>query len=162
MVAKQWWLVLTPAKQIFSRYKSMVCVFVVGLPHLPPHPLHLQSEIGLQLDSSLEEQGFCCQYCRRGYRYCRRYHEPLLGYWPYPYFYQGGRVICQIVMPCNWWIARMLGRVWESKKPTKYGAVLPRWKCSNIHIKNILKNAWFWSLLLTSFMQQTFKEHISF
>ncbi|NWW39815.1 TNMD protein, partial [Panurus biarmicus] len=36
---------------------------------------------------------------------------PLLGYYPYPYCYQGGRVICRIIMPCNWWIARMLGRV---------------------------------------------------
>ncbi|XP_066505944.1 tenomodulin [Hoplias malabaricus] len=69
------------------------------------------TENGLQLDSSLDDQGYCCQYCRRGYRFCRRYHEPLMGYWPYPYWYQGGRVICQIVMPCNWWIARMLGRV---------------------------------------------------
>ncbi|KAI5629980.1 tenomodulin, partial [Silurus asotus] len=74
-------------------------------------PVNDYSEIGLQLDSSLEEQGYCCQDCRRGYRYCRRYYEPLGGYWPYPYFYRGGRAICQIVMPCNWWIARMLGRV---------------------------------------------------
>ncbi|XP_009330664.1 PREDICTED: tenomodulin [Pygoscelis adeliae] len=50
--------------------------------------------------------------CRRtGNRYCRRGCEPLLGYYPYPYCYQGGRVICRIIMPCNWWIARMLGRV---------------------------------------------------
>uniref|UniRef100_A0A3B1J6B9 Tenomodulin n=1 Tax=Astyanax mexicanus TaxID=7994 RepID=A0A3B1J6B9_ASTMX len=74
-------------------------------------PVNDYTENGLQLDSSLDDQGYCCQYCRRGYRYCRRYHEPLLGYWPYPYYYQGGRVICQIVMPCNWWIARMLGRI---------------------------------------------------
>ncbi len=74
--------------------------------------LSLQREAGLELDNSLDEQGYCCQYCRRGYRYCRRYHEPLGGFWPYPYYYQGGRVICQIVMPCNWWIARMLGRIW--------------------------------------------------
>ncbi|XP_035388312.1 tenomodulin [Electrophorus electricus] len=74
-------------------------------------PVNDYTEIGLQLDSTLDEQGYCCQYCHRGYRFCRRYHEPLLGYWPYPYWYQGGRVICQIVMPCNWWIARMLGRV---------------------------------------------------
>ncbi|XP_030622697.1 tenomodulin [Chanos chanos] len=78
------------------------------LDHLPVNDY---SEIGLQLDNSLDEQGYCCQYCRRGYRYCRKYHEPLRGFWPYPYWYQGGRVICQIVMPCNWWIARMLGRV---------------------------------------------------
>uniref|UniRef100_A0A8C6Y2K2 Tenomodulin n=1 Tax=Naja naja TaxID=35670 RepID=A0A8C6Y2K2_NAJNA len=44
-------------------------------------------------------------------RYCRRICEPLLGYYPYPYCYQGGRVICRTIMPCNWWIARMLGRV---------------------------------------------------
>lgn len=74
-------------------------------------PVNDYSEIGLELDNSLDEQGYCCQYCRRGYRYCRRYYEPLGGFWPYPYFYQGGRVICQVVMPCNWWIARMLGRV---------------------------------------------------
>ncbi|XP_062380537.1 tenomodulin [Sardina pilchardus] len=68
-------------------------------------------EIGLELTNALDEQGYCCQHCRRGYRHCQRYHEPLGGYWPYPYYYQGGRVICQIIMPCNWWIARMLGRV---------------------------------------------------
>ncbi|XP_042626071.1 tenomodulin [Cyprinus carpio] len=74
-------------------------------------PVNDYREIGLELDNSLDEQGYCCQHCRRGYRYCRRYHEPLGGFWPYPYYYQGGRVICQIVMPCNWWIARMLGRI---------------------------------------------------
>ncbi|XP_073710455.1 tenomodulin [Misgurnus anguillicaudatus] len=74
-------------------------------------PVNDYREIGLELDNSLDEQGYCCQYCRRGYRYCRRYYEPLGGFWPYPYYYQGGRVICQIVMPCNWWIARMLGRI---------------------------------------------------
>ncbi|KAI5105061.1 tenomodulin, partial [Silurus meridionalis] len=90
------WMHLSP----YREYNSSEC----------PHDI-LVSEIGLQLDSSLEEQGYCCQDCRRGYRYCRRYYEPLGGYWPYPYFYRGGRAICQIVMPCNWWIARMLGRV---------------------------------------------------
>ncbi|KAG5843598.1 tenomodulin [Anguilla anguilla] len=68
-------------------------------------------EVGIELDNRLDEGGYCCQYCRRSHRYCRRYHEPLGGFWPYPYYYQGGRVICQIIMPCNWWIARMLGRV---------------------------------------------------
>lgn len=77
----------------------------------PVDSLSSQREVGLELDNSLDEQGYCCQYCRRGYRYCRRYYEPLGGFWPYPYYYQGGRVICQIVMPCNWWIARMLGRI---------------------------------------------------
>lgn len=71
-----------------------------------------QRDIGLELDNRLDDNGYCCQQCRRGYRYCRRYHEPLGGFNPWPYYYQGGRVICQIVMPCNWWIARMLGRIW--------------------------------------------------
>ncbi|KAM3866772.1 tenomodulin [Diretmus argenteus] len=68
-------------------------------------------DIGVELDNRLDDRGYCCQYCRRGYRYCQRYHEPLGGFNPWPYYYQGGRVICQIVMPCNWWIARMLGRI---------------------------------------------------
>uniref|UniRef100_A0AAQ4RPA8 Tenomodulin n=1 Tax=Gasterosteus aculeatus aculeatus TaxID=481459 RepID=A0AAQ4RPA8_GASAC len=68
-------------------------------------------EVGIELDNRLDDNGYCCQHCRRGYRYCRRYHEPLGGFNQWPYYYQGGRVICQIVMPCNWWIARMLGRV---------------------------------------------------
>ncbi|KAM4621488.1 tenomodulin [Polymixia lowei] len=74
-------------------------------------PVNDYRDVGVELDNRLDEQGYCCQYCRRGYRYCRRYHEPLGGFNPWPYYYQGGRVICQIVMPCNWWIARMLGRI---------------------------------------------------
>ncbi|MBN3302029.1 TNMD protein, partial [Amia calva] len=70
-----------------------------------------QRENGIELDNRLDERGICCQYCRRGYRFCQRYLEPLRGYMPYPYYYQGGRVICRTIMPCNWWIARMLGRV---------------------------------------------------
>lgn len=68
-------------------------------------------DVGIELDNRLDDEGFCCQHCRRGYRYCQRYHEPLGGFNQWPYYYQGGRVICHIVMPCNWWIARMLGRV---------------------------------------------------
>ncbi|XP_056147916.1 tenomodulin [Lampris incognitus] len=74
-------------------------------------PVNDYRDIGLELDNRLDEQGYCCQYCRHGNRVCRRYHEPLGGFNPWPYYYQGGRVICQIVMPCNWWIARMLGRI---------------------------------------------------
>lgn len=74
-------------------------------------PVNDYRDIGLELDNHLDDRGYCCQHCRRGYRYCRRYHEPLGGFNPYPYYYQGGRVICQVVMPCNWWIARMLGRI---------------------------------------------------
>ncbi|KAM6923404.1 tenomodulin [Xenentodon cancila] len=78
------------------------------LDHLPVNDYR---DVGIELDNRLDEGGYCCQYCRRGYHYCRRYHEPLGGFNPWPYYYQGGRVICQIVMPCNWWIARMLGRI---------------------------------------------------
>ncbi|XP_029021583.1 tenomodulin isoform X2 [Betta splendens] len=74
-------------------------------------PVNDYRDVGLELDNRLDDHGYCCQHCRRGYRYCRRYYEPLGGFNPWPYYYQGGRVICQIVMPCNWWIARMLGRI---------------------------------------------------
>ncbi|XP_072292228.1 tenomodulin [Eucyclogobius newberryi] len=74
-------------------------------------PVNDYRDVGIELDNRLDDLGFCCQHCRRGYRYCRRYHEPLGGFNPWPYYYQGGRTICQIVMPCNWWIARMLGRI---------------------------------------------------
>ncbi|XP_017263589.2 tenomodulin [Kryptolebias marmoratus] len=74
-------------------------------------PVNDYRDVGIELDHYLDDRGFCCQHCRRGYRYCRRYHKPLGGFNPWPYYYQGGRVICQIVMPCNWWIARMLGRI---------------------------------------------------
>nr|XP_006012179.1 PREDICTED: tenomodulin-like [Latimeria chalumnae] len=74
-------------------------------------PIHDYSENEIVLDPQYDERGFCCAYCRRGVRYCQRYCEQLLGYMPYPYCYQGGRVICRIVMPCNWWVARILGRV---------------------------------------------------
>lgn len=77
-----------------------------------------QRDVGIELDNRLDDRGYCCQHCRRGYRYCRRYHEPLGGFNPWPYYYQGGRVICQIVMPCNWWIARMLGRIWGGVVPS--------------------------------------------
>ncbi|KAM6061261.1 LOW QUALITY PROTEIN: tenomodulin [Chlamydotis macqueenii] len=74
-------------------------------------PVNDYSENGLEFHPLWDEQGYCCAQCRRANRYCRRVCEPLLGYYPYPYCYQGGRVICRIIMPCNWWIARMLGRV---------------------------------------------------
>ncbi|KAF7665882.1 hypothetical protein LDENG_00130080 [Lucifuga dentata] len=74
-------------------------------------PVNDYRDVGIELDNRLDELGYCCQYCRESKRFCRRYYEPLGGFNPWPYYYQGGRVICQIVMPCNWWIARMLGRI---------------------------------------------------
>ncbi|NXR36054.1 TNMD protein, partial [Zosterops hypoxanthus] len=57
------------------------------------------------------ERGYCCAQCHCANCYCWRVCEPLLGYYPYPYCYQGGRVICRVIMPCNWWIVQMLDRV---------------------------------------------------
>ncbi|XP_072286417.1 tenomodulin [Pyxicephalus adspersus] len=74
-------------------------------------PVNDYREAGLEFHPMWDHRGFCCHHCRRGQRYCKRVCEPLLGYYPYPYCYEGGRVICRIIMPCNWWIARMLGRV---------------------------------------------------
>ncbi|XP_077434218.1 tenomodulin isoform X2 [Vanacampus margaritifer] len=74
-------------------------------------PVNDYRAVGLELDNRLDERGYCCQYCHQGYRFCRRYHVPLGGFNPWPYYYRGGHVVCQVVMPCNWWIARMLGRI---------------------------------------------------
>ncbi|XP_078066519.1 tenomodulin [Mustelus asterias] len=59
----------------------------------------------------LDHQGFCCAVCHRGHQHCRRVCEPLGGYMPYPYYYRGCRVICRTIMPCTWWVRRMLGMV---------------------------------------------------
>ncbi|XP_068106090.1 tenomodulin [Hyperolius riggenbachi] len=74
-------------------------------------PINDYREVGLELHEAYDRRGFCCYHCRRGQRYCQRVCEPLLGFYPYPYCYGSGRVICRIIMPCNWWVARMLGRV---------------------------------------------------
>ncbi|XP_067404496.1 tenomodulin [Emydura macquarii macquarii] len=74
-------------------------------------PVNDYTENGLEFHPLWDERGYCCAQCRRANRYCQRVCEPLLGYYPYPYCYQGGRVICRFIMPCNWWVARMLGRV---------------------------------------------------
>ncbi|KAM4732708.1 LOW QUALITY PROTEIN: tenomodulin [Anableps anableps] len=73
-------------------------------------PVNDYRENGIELDNSLDERDFAASNCRRGYRYCRRYFEPL-GFNPWPYYYQGGGSVCQVVMPWNWWVARMLGRI---------------------------------------------------
>ncbi|XP_053555374.1 tenomodulin [Bombina bombina] len=74
-------------------------------------PVNDYREVGLDFHPMWDHRGFCCIHCRRGQRYCQRVCEPLLGYYPYPYCYGSGRVICRVIMPCNWWVARMLGRV---------------------------------------------------
>ncbi|KAM4665013.1 tenomodulin [Discoglossus pictus] len=74
-------------------------------------PINDYREVGLDFHPMWDHRGFCCAHCRRGQRYCKRVCEPLLGFYPYPYCYGSGRVICRVIMPCNWWVARMLGRV---------------------------------------------------
>uniref|UniRef100_A0AAY4DJN1 Leukocyte cell-derived chemotaxin 1 n=1 Tax=Denticeps clupeoides TaxID=299321 RepID=A0AAY4DJN1_9TELE len=37
--------------------------------------------------------------------------EPLGGYWPWPYNYRGCRSACRIILPCRWWVARIMGIV---------------------------------------------------
>uniref|UniRef100_UPI00398F4173 tenomodulin n=1 Tax=Pristiophorus japonicus TaxID=55135 RepID=UPI00398F4173 len=77
----------------------------------PSRSVNDYRENGIFFDPMLDHEGYCCEACRRGHRHCQRVCEPLGGYMPYPYYYRGCRVICRIIMPCNWWVARMLGRV---------------------------------------------------
>lgn len=64
----------------------------------------------MNIDPMLDHQGVCCSECRRSYTHCVRICEPLGG--PnWPYHYRGCRVVCRVVMPCNWWVARILGLV---------------------------------------------------
>ncbi|CAB1416466.1 unnamed protein product [Pleuronectes platessa] len=69
----------------------------------------LEGEQGnTNIDPMLDHQGVCCAECRRGYTHCQRICEPLGGYHPWPYHYRGCRVACRVIMPCNWWVARIL------------------------------------------------------
>lgn len=65
----------------------------------------------MNIDPMLDHQGVCCNECRRSYTHCQRVCEPLGGHQPWPYHYQGCRVVCRVIMPCNWWVARILGLV---------------------------------------------------
>uniref|UniRef100_A0A8C3G438 Leukocyte cell-derived chemotaxin 1 n=1 Tax=Cyclopterus lumpus TaxID=8103 RepID=A0A8C3G438_CYCLU len=95
------------------------------LEHLE-HTLHLEytkkgSSTGLKkndleiyamtFDTMLDHQGICCAECQRSYTHCQRICEPLRGHWPWPYHYRGCRVACRVIMPCRWWVARILGLV---------------------------------------------------
>ncbi|KAM7378907.1 hypothetical protein PAMP_004497 [Pampus punctatissimus] len=61
--------------------------------------------------NTLDHEGVCCSECRRSYTHCQRICEPLGGYHLWPYHYRGCRVACRVIMPCNWWVARILGIV---------------------------------------------------
>ncbi|XP_020659901.3 leukocyte cell-derived chemotaxin 1 [Pogona vitticeps] len=78
----------------------------------PDNPYHqLEGGEGMSFDSRLDHEGVCCIECRRSYTHCQRICEPLLGYYPWPYNYQGCRSACRLIMPCSWWVARILGIV---------------------------------------------------
>lgn len=66
---------------------------------------------GMTFDPRLDHEGICCIECRRSYTHCHKICEPLEGYQPWPYHYQGCRAACRVIMPCGWWVARILGMV---------------------------------------------------
>lgn len=70
-----------------------------------------QDESAVTFDTMLEHQGICCSECHRSYTHCQRVCDPLRGYWPWPYHHRGCQVACRVIMPCRWWVARILGVV---------------------------------------------------
>ncbi|XP_061083188.1 leukocyte cell-derived chemotaxin 1-like [Conger conger] len=76
-----------------------------------PYQRNLEGEEGMTFDAMLDHQGICCAECTRGHTHCQRICEPLGGYQPWPYHYQGCRVACRVIMPCRWWVGRILGLV---------------------------------------------------
>ncbi|KAM6438531.1 leukocyte cell-derived chemotaxin 1 [Rhynochetos jubatus] len=79
--------------------------------HNPDNPYNQLEGEGMAFDPMLDHLGVCCIECRRSYTQCQRICEPLLGYYPWPYNYQGCRTACRIIMPCSWWVARIMGVV---------------------------------------------------
>ncbi|KAM3677496.1 leukocyte cell-derived chemotaxin 1 isoform 2-T2 [Ammospiza maritima maritima] len=76
----------------------------------PDNPYNLEGE-GMAFDPMLDHLGVCCIECRRSYTQCQRICEPLMGFQPWPYNYQGCRSACRLIMPCSWWVARIMGVV---------------------------------------------------
>ncbi|XP_047226958.1 leukocyte cell-derived chemotaxin 1 isoform X2 [Girardinichthys multiradiatus] len=87
----------------------------VGSGYNPENPYHhsgeAREESSMTFDNMLDHQGICCSECQRSYTHCQRVCEPLRGYWPWPYNYRGCQVACRVIMPCRWWVARILGVV---------------------------------------------------
>ncbi|XP_069746746.1 leukocyte cell-derived chemotaxin 1 isoform X2 [Narcine bancroftii] len=75
----------------------------------PYHRILDGESSSMTFDPMLDHQGICCAECRRSYSHCQRICEPLGGYIPWPYNYQGCRVACRLIMPCSWWVGRILG-----------------------------------------------------
>nr|XP_043875628.1 leukocyte cell-derived chemotaxin 1 [Solea senegalensis] len=86
-----------------------------GSAYNPENPYHRSGAAGeegaMTFDTMLDHQGICCSNCQRSYTHCQRICEPLRGYWPWPYNYRGCQVACRVIMPCRWWVARILGVV---------------------------------------------------
>ncbi|XP_053184228.1 leukocyte cell-derived chemotaxin 1-like [Scomber japonicus] len=86
-----------------------------GSAYNPENPYHRGrgsgEESAMTFDTMLDHQGICCSECQRSYTHCQRICEPLHGYWPWPYNYRGCQVACRVIMPCRWWVARILGVV---------------------------------------------------
>ncbi|KAG7227643.1 hypothetical protein INR49_029404, partial [Caranx melampygus] len=86
-----------------------------GSAYNPENPYHrsggAKEEDAVTFDTMLDHQGICCSECQRSYTHCQRICEPLRGYWPWPYNYRGCQVACRVIMPCRWWVARILGVV---------------------------------------------------
>ncbi|XP_072300134.1 leukocyte cell-derived chemotaxin 1 isoform X2 [Eucyclogobius newberryi] len=82
----------------------------------PENPYHTESggareDGAMTFDPMLDHRGICCAECQRGYTHCQRICEPLYGHWPWPYHHRGCQVACRVIMPCRWWVARILGLV---------------------------------------------------
>ncbi|CAL9690142.1 unnamed protein product [Knipowitschia caucasica] len=81
----------------------------------PENPYHTPSggseDSAMSFDPMLDHRGICCAECQRGYTQCQRVCEPLYGHWPWPYHHRGCTVGCRVIMPCRWWVARILGLV---------------------------------------------------
>ncbi|XP_024142759.1 leukocyte cell-derived chemotaxin 1 [Oryzias melastigma] len=86
-----------------------------GSAYNPDNPYHrsggARDESAVTFDTMLEHQGICCSECHRSYTHCQRVCDPLRGYWPWPYHHRGCQVACRVIMPCRWWVARILGVV---------------------------------------------------
>ncbi|XP_010888991.1 leukocyte cell-derived chemotaxin 1 [Esox lucius] len=78
-------------------------------PENPYNRAPLDDENTMTFDPMLDHQGVCCTECRRGHTQCQRICEPLGGFQPWPYHYRGCRVACRVIMPCRWWVGRILG-----------------------------------------------------
>ncbi|XP_037344790.2 leukocyte cell-derived chemotaxin 1 [Pungitius pungitius] len=87
-----------------------------GSAYNPENPYHRSGggpgeERAMTFDTMLDHQGICCSECQRSYTHCQRICDPLRGHWPWPYHYRGCQVACRVIMPCRWWVARILGLV---------------------------------------------------